>query len=327
VQQDPDPTDSQPMGFHGPSTVRLTIAVATFRRPECLKRILPELVDQLARSRHLGEILVVDNDPVAGARSIVERFGSHVVHYAHEPEPGISAARNLALVWAAASDVIVFIDDDELPSPAWLDDLVSCWLSFGCAGVSGPAVARFDHPLDPWVRASGVFDRWTFPTGTVVAGAASNNLLLDLISLRKMGLTFDRRFGISGGSDTMLTRQITQHGGTLRWCDQAEVFDMIPANRSTRSWVIRRTFRTSNTWSRVHVALCRSTGKKLSQRLSLTIHSLVRMAMGTVKLTAGTVSRSVGLQASGLCSVVSGSGMLLGAFGYVWQEYRRSTKM
>lgn len=310
--------------IEGNSTqVRLTIAVATYRRLECLERILPALVEQLGRSRHLGKILIIDNDPDAGARPVVEGFGCFDVSYAHEPEPGISAARNLALLLATASRVIIFIDDDELPSPGWLDKLVSCWLTYGSDGVSGPAVARFDRPVDPWVRASGVFDRRTLPTGSVVPGAASNNLLLDLESIRKMGLTFDQRFGISGGSDTMLTRHISRQGGTLRWCDEAEVFDLIPADRATRPWVRRRTFRTSNTWSRVHLALADSVGERICQRLSLSIRGLVRITRGVVMFTAGLAGHSVDRQALGVCSVASGSGMILGAFGYVWQEYRR----
>ncbi len=302
---------------------RISVAVATFRRPDCLRRILPTLSRQLTDSRFSGEILVVDNDPAGGASDYVHSLPSARFRYAHEPEPGISAARNRALSLTLDSDLIIFIDDDEVPAPGWLDLLVGCWLIYRCAGISGPAVAQFEKPLDPWVSASGVFDRWTFRTGTIVQGAASNNLLLELRQLRELGLEFDSRFGISGGSDTMLTRSITRRGGVIRWCDEAEVLDLIPAERTTRTWAVRRTFRTSNTWSRVHIAMAETATERLRQRGSLAARGVLRLSKGLGTLGIGAATRAIGRQAAGACAVASGAGVLLGAFGYTWHEYRR----
>lgn len=304
--------------------IHAVIGVATYRRPDHLRRILPALQAEVSASSSHTQILIVDNDPSDGAaKAIVGDFGSPDVRYVHEPEPGISAARNRALVEAGTADVILFIDDDEMPHQGWLDLMLDCWSHFRCVAVAGPAVASFDGLLDPWVEASGVFDRWTFDTGTVVQGAASNNLLLDLGQLHALGVRFDPEFGISGGSDTMLTRTLSQRGGTLRWCDEAEVADLIPADRTTKRWVIRRIFRTSNTWSRVHLKLAPSQRKRFPQRVNLVLRGVLRMGSGLSRVGRGTLTGDLRMRATGTCSVVSGSGMVLGAAGYVWHEYRR----
>lgn len=302
---------------------RVVVAVATFRRPGLLDRALPGLVAQagavggLARAR----VLVVDNDPAGSAREVVARHG---VTYVHEPAPGIAAARNAALRAAAGADALVFIDDDEVPTDGWLAALVGSWRSWGCAAVAGPARRTFDAPLSGWVRASAFFRRVSHPTGTVVAGAATNNLLLDLHVLRAAGLAFDDRFGLTGGSDTLLTRTLTRDGHRIRWCDTAEVLDPVPADRATRGWVLRRAFRTGTTWSRVHVALC-ADGRAARRRRTLGRRlELSARAFGKVGRCAPAVLARRATAPARQVEIASAAGMLLGAWGYAFQEYRRS---
>ena len=150
----------------------MVIAVATFRRPDCLARILPRLVEQAGQLGAAASVLVVDNDPDGGAAYYARSIASLAVRYVHEPRPGIAAARNRALDESAAADVVVFIDDDEEPGPCWLQTLVGRWAEWRCAAVTGPVVATFDGGRpDPWVLASGVFDRRSRVTGEHLRGA------------------------------------------------------------------------------------------------------------------------------------------------------------
>ena len=91
-------------------------------------------------------VLVIDNDPEASARPIVERLAGTLrpglVRYVHEPKPGIAAARNRALREAASSALLVFIDDDEVPSERWLEQLVDLQRSSGAAAVVGPVISE-----------------------------------------------------------------------------------------------------------------------------------------------------------------------------------------
>jgi hypothetical protein len=297
--------------------------MATFRRNDCLERALPLLLDQLPSAGLEASILVVDNDPDAGALAVVEPWVARGVRYVHEPRPGIAAARNAALT-AADEDLLVFIDDDEIPSDTWLATLVDCWRRFGSAAVTGPVVPSFDGDVDPWVLATEVFDRRRLTTGTELPGAATNNLLLDMRFVREHGLRFDERFGITGGSDSMLTNQLVDRGGVIRWCDEAEVVDVIPAARATRAWTMRRTVRTSNGWARIRIMLAPpGVVPALVRRTDLALRAAKLGVVGAAASVAGLVTRRVGLQARGARDLARCAGVLMAVAGVTWAEYTR----
>ena len=305
-------------------TPEVVIGVATFRRPAALARLLPELVAQLGDLDGPASVVVVDNDPAGGAREQVGAFADRGVRYVHEPSPGIAAARNRAIAEAGDADLLVFVDDDGLPTPGWLGRMVAAWLRWRPAAVSGPAVPRFEEgEPDAWVAGSGVFDRTVRATGTRLGGASSANLLLDLAQLRAYGLEFDEAFGLTGGSDTMLTHAIVAAGGEIRWCDEAEVLDFHSVDRMTRAWVRRRSYRTGNDWSRVALALSGAGPRRFAERLELVARGAVRGATGVANTVRGTVGRDVGRRALGACQLSTAVGVVGGAIGVVSVEYGR----
>lgn len=311
--------------------LRVRIAVLTYRRPGDIAAALPQLRDQalsVIDDRTAVDIVVVDNDPQGCARQTVGSFAAEharvTVHYENEPAPGISAARNRALATASECDVLVFIDDDERPTPRWLASLLETYRVHGSAAVVGPVISEFEVKPDRWVQAGRFFNRRRLPTGTPVDVAATNNLLLDLHQIRAMGLDFDPRFGISGGGDTMFSRDLHRRGGVLIWNDEAVVMDVVPRERVTRRWVIRRALRSGTSWSTVALALARTRWERLGLRLQLTARGLARLLGGAVRCTAGTLTHSCSHQARGLRTAARGAGMLSGAWGYAYQEYKRS---
>lgn len=307
-----------------PDRVAVVIAVATYARPEGIKVLLPLLIQQAESAGFSSWVLVVDNNSQPDAREFVEPFLGRSVRYVHEPVPGISAARNRALSESDGADAIVFIDDDEIPSDAWLMTLVKSWLDWQCAAVAGPVQSQFAQRPDEWVIGSGVFDRRRAPTGSMLQGAATNNLLLDLHWLHSRDIRFDARFGITGGSDTLLTREIVRAGGRIRWCDDAEVREIVPADRSTRRWVLRRTLRTSNDWSRVHLALTTSRRERVAKQAELIARGGWRILRGSVSLLRAVITRRTADRAAGSCEVARGVGMAVGALGFVRSEYTRN---
>lgn len=290
----------------------VVVAVLTYRREERLARLLPLLIEQAAAVE--AGVLVIDNDPAGSARTTVAGLA---VDYVHEPRPGIAAARNRALATAADAAALVFIDDDELPGPDWLARLVSAWREWSCAAVSGPVRAEFAAPPSRWVQASGAFERRRRPSGTPVDGAPTNNLLLDLRAIRRYGLAFDERFGLTGGEDTLFSHTLRRRGGEIRWCDDAEVIEPVAPDRAGRRWVLRRGFRAGTTWAAMELALA---GDRLVRtRLGLTGRALARIGAATVRL----VSPRIEHRARAQVEVVSCCGMLLGAYGRTFAEYRR----
>ncbi|MGY1796621.1 glycosyltransferase family 2 protein [Geodermatophilus sp. SYSU D00525] len=302
---------------------RTVIAVLTYRRTERLPRLLGRLREQAHRVSPPAEVVVVDNDPDAGAAEVVLGWRDHGVRYVHEPRPGISAARNRALAEAGTADLLVFLDDDELPGPSWLTSLVDAWSAWRCAAVAGPVPARPLGPVDAWVAGSGAFDRVRRRTGTVVPGAGAGNLLLDLHQVRALGLAFDERFGLTGGEDTLLTHQLVRAGAEIRWCDEAEAVEDVPAERLTRSWVLRRCLRSGSSWSRAEVHVAGSARARLRVRALVVARAAVRVAAATLSLAAARLRRDVGARARAESAIASQAGAVVGAFGHVREEYAR----
>ncbi len=304
--------------------IRLVIAVLTFRRPGDIAELIPALVQQSASVDADVTILVVDNDPDGGAAAQVHALGrTHPVRYVHEPAPGIAAARNRAFAESDAARLLVFIDDDERPVPGWLGLLLDTWRAHRPAAVVGPVVSRFDEPPTEWIAAGRFFVRRRMATGTRVEIAATNNLLLDLEVVRRIGAGFDPRFGISGGSDSAFTRYLHAHGGEMVWCDEAVVHDIVPAERVTRDWVLRRAYRVGNAWSRIHLTGTTTAGRG-AVRVWLLLRGGIRVIVGSARFAAGFATRRLVDRARGLRTAARGAGMLTGAVGSVYSEYKRS---
>ncbi|WP_423262900.1 glycosyltransferase family 2 protein [Frondihabitans sp. 4ASC-45] len=314
------------------TTPTLTIAVLTFRRPDDLGAILPALVEQAASvsGQATARVLVVDNDPAASARDAVTVAGAAAdqrgvrIDYVSETEPGIAVARNRALAESSEFDLLVFIDDDERPSATWLADLLALQRERDAAAVVGPVVSAFAHEPDPWITAGEFFVRRRLPTGTAVDVAATNNLLLDLAFIRREGLRFDAELAVHGGEDTLFTRQIVARGGLMLWCAEALVTDVVPPARLTRRWVVLRAFSSGNGWSLTSVMLAPGALARGWVRARLTARGLVRVLGGVARILRGTLLGSIAQRAKGVRTLARGAGMLGGAWGYRYQEYRRA---
>lgn len=303
----------------------ITVAVPTFRRNPDLAQLVPMLRAETAGLVALGHgvrILIVDNDPDGGAEPVVRSFGAGV-DYVHEPVPGLSAVRNRALVESAASRLLAFLDDDGRPGPGWLSHLVQVWSVGEPGAVAGRVLEQYESEPDAWLLAGGFFRRRSLPTRTVVPVAPAGNLLLDLDVVRRHGLRFDPRFGLTGGEDTLFTRQLTASGERIVWCDESQVIDQVPTDRMNRAWVLKRSFSHGNTASLVEQAMSRGPGQVARARALGVLGGAGRAVAGTARYVAGVLVRSTAHQARGLRLAYRGAGMVYGAVGRSVQEYAR----
>ncbi|MDO4243472.1 MAG: glycosyltransferase [Actinomyces sp.] len=307
---------------------RLTVAVLTFRRNVYLAELLPTLIDQ-ARSCggvERARVLVVDNDPGAGAAQTIEAArpadGPGLLLGVHEPEPGIVAGRNRALEECAEEDLLVFIDDDEIPQDGWLGALVEAWGDGGCAAVTGPTPPRFELAPDAWVSASGAFDSWRAQDGAAVTSADTGNLLLDLAVVRRLGLRFDPRYGLTGGEDSLFTRQLTRAGGVIRFAGRAVVTKRVPPSRATRRWVLQRAYRSGSSWARVRIDT--APGARLPLRLAYAAKGAAKAGVDGLRAVAAGARGDVGARALHEVSSRGGLGMVVGAFDVRVREYGRT---
>jgi len=208
-----------------------------------LERLLREIPQQETSGAFKYSVVIVDNHPAQSARPVVEkcwREGKTVITYAAEPERNIALARNRALSHATG-DFIVFIDDDEFPAPNWLLNLFCVCKTYQVAGVLGPVKPHFDREAPRWLVKGGFYERPTHATGFVIPWheCRTGNVLFCRDLLDSAEPAFRREFG-SGGEDQDFFRRMIERGHCFIWCDEAVVFEHVPASRWSRRFMIRR---------------------------------------------------------------------------------------
>ena len=314
----------------------VTVAVPTFRRPGGLADVLAAVVPQVramaATGREVG-LVVVDNSPEAGARAAVEALadggsagGGVAVRYVHEPRPGLAAVRNAAIEHATPDGYLAFVDDDARPAPDWLGELVACADRTAAAAVAGQIRYRLPEGTEAWVARSGHFDVVVTSTGEdLAAGATTGNLLLDLRQLRIAGLRFDEGYGLTGGEDTRLMRDLRLAGGRVVGCAQAVVEEDVPVDRATRAWVLARAERNAESWARVRVDVRPGEPARVpaARRPAYAARGLVLAARSAVRAGLAAARRDEAALSRAQKGIAAGRGVLRGALGINRAEYGR----
>lgn len=296
-------------------TTRVVVAVPTFRRPQQLGILLDDLAAQARPADTDVRVCVIDNDPEQSGAPVAR---DHGVDYVSEPERGLAAVRNRALDAATDDDALIFIDDDERPADGWLRRVVEVWRDTGAAAVSGRVQSRFpDDAPDPWIVAGGFFQRVAFATGTRQPAAPTNNLLLDLAAVRRAGLRFDARFGLTGGEDILFTKQLVAAGGTIIAAPDALVYDDVAPDRMSHRWVLRRAYRVGISSVRTDAVV----RPGFVTRARWFVDGAVRVVVGGLRRVWGVLTRSVAHRARGARAVWRGAGMMAGAVGLDYAEY------
>jgi glycosyltransferase involved in cell wall biosynthesis len=122
--------------------------------------VAASLASALAQTMREIELIVVDNGSTDRTVAIVEAIGDPRVRVLHQPVPGVSAARNLA-IGEARAELIAFLDSDDSWTPAFLERMYDAlgthpdavlaycgWQNLGLAGGRGdPFVPPdYEHP-------------------------------------------------------------------------------------------------------------------------------------------------------------------------------------
>ena len=297
----------------------LVIAVPTRDRVDQLTRLLPLLVRQLIDSGRRGHVLVVDNSDDAGAREVVSATDPQLVRYVHEPVRGLAAVRNRILDEAGDSDWLALIDDDELPSPQWLAELLRVQAEHGCDVVGGAAVLELPDDAPPYLAGSEVFSRLRprRPSGPHQAPVHTNNALVRVAKVREAGVRFDPAFNRSGGEDTEFFWTLIDRGALVCWADDAVVTEQVHADRlRVRNLLWRQTVRAANfvRIERRHrpapVAFARQGGRVVRRTLT-----------GVAGLLAGALRLDRGRMLRGAYDVSYGFGTAGGILGIRLRAY------
>ena len=220
----------------------ICVCICTFKRPDLLENLLKELASQDTAGEFVYSIVVVDNDGLRSAESHVLKFAAASeipVRYCVEPRQNIALARNRAIE-NANGDFIAFIDDDEFPAKNWLLSSFQACEKYQVDGVVGPVKRHFDEKPPKWVVDGNFYERPTYATGLVIdwSQGRTNNVLLRRQAIFSGEQPFRPEF--RSGEDQDFFRRAIARGHAFVWCNEAQVFEVVPPIRWKRTFMLRR---------------------------------------------------------------------------------------
>jgi GT2 family glycosyltransferase len=195
-------------------TTRVSVVVATYRRPKTLNRCLSALALQTL-APDFYEIVVADNAGCAETRRLVETWAQTArvrIRYLDAcQKPGPAAARNAG--WrSAASEIIAFTDDDCIPDPGWLAAGLAAFQG-GVVGAHGRLIMPLPESPTDYERDAAALEKAEFVTANCFYRRAA------LISVGG----FDERFTEAWREDSDLFFSLLKRDGKLVYAPDAVV--------------------------------------------------------------------------------------------------------
>src|SRR6266545_5030620 len=230
----------------------VAIAVITRRRPDQLRVLLESLDAQRLSDPDAYDvrIVVVDNDADGSAAEVIAtaaKEATYPITSTVEPEPGIPFARETSVRMCWDDDALIFVDDDEVAPPGWLDTLLTAWRDTGADVVTGPVRGRIPDEAPDWNRHSDVHDSTgKHRTGDVLDKAYTNNTLVARRVYHAVTPAFHPAFRHTGSSDLHFFLRVHRAGFRIVWCEEACIAEDVPASRTTLRWLVRRAFRSGS---------------------------------------------------------------------------------
>lgn len=267
-------------------------------------------------------IVVVDNDSAESSAEVVKAARvPYPIEWAVEAEPGIPFARERSVQLAWDDDALIFVDDDEIAPPGWLDTLLTAWRTSGADVVTGPVRGLLPPDAPEWARHSDVYDSTgKHRTGDELDKAYTNNTLVAQRVYHTVSPGFHPAFRFTGSSDLHFFLQVHQAGFRIVWCEEAVIEEEVPLSRTSVRWLIRRAFRSGS-------------GDTISRRLIrpgagsflyAALLAAARVGSGIGYLLGGIVLARKRYLLKGVRRVFSGVGSFAGLVGVNYDEYKRS---
>lgn len=161
AQRLPAPTERWPAAMeHGPDSaesslserapVTVVICAYTLRRLQVLRTAAEAVREQLHHDDEL--IVVVDHNPelLKAVRELLGPDSAAQKVISNHNRLGLSGARNTGVA-AARGELVAFLDDDAVPQPGWLTQLVVPFADAGVIGTGGVAVPAWEHSPPDWL--------------------------------------------------------------------------------------------------------------------------------------------------------------------------------
>lgn len=300
--------------------MRVAICIGTYRRCQLLRTLLTGISKLTFRKILEPEIsiIVVDNDVHQSAEAICrEAELPWPVKYYIEPRRGISFVRNRAIAEAGDVDFVATIDDDEVPVPEWLDELLWTQAQYSADIVNGPVKPQFDDGVANWVKRSGLFNSLDYATGTMIAFCYTGNSLIQSAVFSGVSL-FDDKFALTGGEDTEFFLRARRAGYKIVWSREAVTYETISIARANAAWILRRQYQLGNTWMFCELSL---DAPRMQTRLLRFAKASCFIAMGAA-WTPISIFRGKAAIVRSLRPIYRGLGMLTALAGSRYFAYQ-----
>lgn len=237
---------------------RLVFAFCTYNRADRLERLVAAMREQACPVPF--EILAINNnstDDTAEVLARLARLPGPPLRWVTEPVQGIVAARNRGIAEALNSDILVYVDDDEIPLPGLLQGAADAILNEGAQCAGGRVEMDFsDQPRPAWLGDEllgflaavdhGREAFWIEDTSTPIWTA---NVAYDMRLFRcDPELRFDKRYDrrgnvVGGGSDAIMFRALVERRVRIRYRPDMAVLHAVEPWRLRRGYFLRLHYR------------------------------------------------------------------------------------
>jgi GT2 family glycosyltransferase/glycosyltransferase involved in cell wall biosynthesis len=193
------------------STPSVSVVIPTYNRVDMLVCCLRALQAQCI-SRADYEVVVVDDGSTDGTPAALREWtpSTEMALRAYSrPNSGPAAARNEG-IGRARGALIAFVDDDCIPEPDWLKNLIDALpLDASCAGIGGRIVGASDALISRYVDWRGLLAHQR--TEEEINYLVTANALFHKHCLLQVG-GFNECFRWAGGEDPELARRLRARG-------------------------------------------------------------------------------------------------------------------
>jgi glycosyltransferase involved in cell wall biosynthesis len=235
----------------------LPVLICTYNRARSLHETLRAVQSLQVKDGRQREVIVVGNNSADDRKNVVMDAMAEwpLLHYAFEPNQGLSHARNRG-IGCAQGAVLLFTDDDVLPEPDWLETTLSGLDKYeaeACGGFIAPVwetpppsrlTERFYGFLS--IRTDRTDDYFISDTAQAPFGA---NMAFRRSVFDRVGV-FDVRRGrqgkvLAGGEDIELFERVLAAGIKAVFIGCSRVHHKVEAYRCTKRYLRRWRFQSS----------------------------------------------------------------------------------
>ncbi len=239
-------------------TPAASVAICTFQRYDLLEGVLRATAAQATGPGACAqpfEILLIDNTPDPD-RSFVEyrrHRATPFLRWIHEPQKGLSHARNRAIAEARAP-IIAFLDDDAMPGEGWLAEMLAAFARLGpdACVIGGRVTPVWLGPRPAWLADEMLQYLSITDLGEELRVLRESEWIVGAnMAMRRS--VFDRaglfpvHLGRKGGGATLLSndetalmRDIRAVGGLIGYAPRAAAGHLIDPSRLSQGWFRRR---------------------------------------------------------------------------------------